>query len=73
MYVTSDLTRFSALIYSALAATTAQAACLPVDFVKARLNHNNKGVRGSYARWHMFEEKREAVMAIEATVLPLMA
>jgi hypothetical protein len=25
------------------------------------------------ARWHMFEEKREAVMAIEAVVLPLMA
>jgi hypothetical protein len=23
-------------------------------------------------RWHMFEEKREAVMAIEAAVLPLM-
>jgi hypothetical protein len=27
---------------------------------------------GIYARWHMFEEKREAVMAIEAAVLPLM-
>jgi hypothetical protein len=26
---------------------------------------------GIYARWHMFEEKREAVMAIEAAVLPL--
>jgi hypothetical protein len=25
-----------------------------------------------YARWHMFEEKREAVLAIEAAVLPLM-
>jgi hypothetical protein len=25
-----------------------------------------------YARWHMFEEKREAVMAIESAVLPLM-
>jgi hypothetical protein len=24
-------------------------------------------VTGIYARWHMFEEKREAVMAIEAT------
>ena len=23
-------------------------------------------------RWHMFEEKREAVLAIEAAVLPLM-
>jgi hypothetical protein len=28
--------------------------------------------RGGYARWHMFEEKREAVMAIEAAVLLLM-
>jgi hypothetical protein len=34
------------------------------------MNHNDKGVR---ARWHMFEEMREAVMAIEAPVLPLMA
>jgi hypothetical protein len=25
---------------------------------------------GIYARWHMFEEKREAVMAIEAAALP---
>jgi hypothetical protein len=25
-----------------------------------------------YPRWHMFEEKREAVSAIEAAVLPLM-
>ena len=25
-----------------------------------------------YPRWHMFEEKREAVMAIEAAVLPLL-
>jgi integrase len=51
--------------------TIAQAARLPVDFVKALLNHNDKGVTGIYARWHMFEEKREAVMAIEAAVLPL--
>ena len=49
-------------------ATIAQAARLPVDFVKALLNHNDKGVTGIYARWHMFEEKREAVMAIEAAV-----
>jgi hypothetical protein len=42
-----------------------------VDFVKALLNHNDKGVTGIYARWHMFEEKREAVMAIEAASLPL--
>ncbi|SRR5216683_105711 len=53
-------------------ATIAQAARLPVDFIKALLNHNDKGVTGVYARWHMFEEKREAVMAIEAAVLPLM-
>ena len=52
--------------------TIAQAARLPVDFIKALLNHNDKGVTGIYARWHMFEEKREAVMAIEAAVLPLM-
>jgi integrase len=54
------------------AATMAQAARLPVDFVKALLNHNDKGVTGIYARWQMFEEKREAVTAIEAAVLPLM-
>jgi integrase len=54
-------------------ATIAQAARLPVDFVKALLNHNDKGVTGVYARWHMFEEKREAVMAVEAAVLPLMS
>jgi hypothetical protein len=29
-------------------------------------------VTGIYARWHRFEEKREAVMAIEAAVLPLL-
>jgi hypothetical protein len=29
-------------------------------------------VTGIYARRHMFEEKREAVMAIDATALPLM-
>jgi integrase len=49
-------------------ATIAQAARLPVDFVKALLNHNDKGVTGIYARWHMFEEKREAVLAIETAV-----
>jgi hypothetical protein len=41
--------------------------------VKAPLNHNDKGVTAIYARWHMFEEKREAAMAIEAAVLPLMS
>jgi len=41
--------------------------------VKALLNHDDKGVSGIYARWHMFEEKHEAILAIEAAVLPLMA
>lgn len=54
-------------------ATIAQAARLPVDFVKALLNPNDKGVTGIYARWRMFEEKREAVVAIEAALFPLMA
>jgi hypothetical protein len=40
--------------------------------VKALLNHSDGDVTAIYARWHMFEEKREAVMAIEAAVLPLM-
>jgi hypothetical protein len=53
-------------------ATLVQAGRLPTDFVKALLNHNDKGVTGVYARWHMFEEKLEAVIAIEAAVLPLM-
>jgi hemerythrin superfamily protein len=45
----------------------------PIDFVKVLLNHNDKGVTGIYARWHMFEEKREAVMAIEAVSAPPLA
>ncbi|MCP3475607.1 hypothetical protein NLM33_35625 [Bradyrhizobium sp. CCGUVB1N3] len=45
-------------------ATIVQAARLPVDYVKALLNHNDKGVTGAYARWHMFDEKREATNAI---------
>jgi hypothetical protein len=44
-------------------ATIVQAARLPGEFVKALLNTTT---------WHMFEEKRDAVMAIEAAVLPLM-
>ena len=52
-------------------ATIAQAARPPVDFVKALLNHNDKGVTGIYARWRIPKEKREAVTAIEAAVLPL--
>jgi hypothetical protein len=45
-----------------------RAARLPVDFVTALLNQNDKGVTGVYACWHMFEEKREAVLAIESAV-----
>jgi hypothetical protein len=45
---------------------------MPVDFAKALLSHNHKGVTGIYARWHMFEEKREAVLAVEAALLPMM-
>jgi hypothetical protein len=52
-----------------LISTIAQAVRLPIDFAKALLNHNDKGVPGIYARWHMFEDKREAVLAIEAAVL----
>ena len=50
------------------AATIVQAARLPIDFVKALLNHNDKGVTGVYARCHMFDEKREAVNAINAKI-----
>lgn len=50
------------------AATIVQAARLPIDYVKALLNHNDKGVTAIYARWHMFEEKREAVLAIERAI-----
>jgi integrase len=53
------------------AATLVQAARLQIDFVKALLNHNDKGVTGIYARWHTFDEKREAVLAIEAATLPV--
>jgi hypothetical protein len=40
--------------------------------VKALLNHSDGDVTAIYASWNMFEEKREAVMAIEAAMLPLM-
>lgn len=54
------------------AATLVQAARLPVDYVKALLNHNDKGVTGVYARWHMFEEKRDAGLAIEQATASLL-
>jgi hypothetical protein len=36
------------------------------------LNHTDKGLTGINARWHMFDDKREAFMAVEATVSPSM-
>jgi hypothetical protein len=41
------------------------------DRYEALLNHKDGDVTSIYARWHMFEEKREAALAIEAAVLPL--
>jgi integrase len=52
------------------AATLAQSLRVPRDYVKALLNHKDGDVTAIYARWHMFEEKREAAMAIEAALLP---
>jgi integrase len=66
------LARFTPHDLRRTAATIVQAARLPIDFVKALLNHNDKGVTGVYARWHMFEEKREAVNVICAKTLPLL-
>jgi hypothetical protein len=45
---------------------------VPRDYVKALLNHQDGDVTAIYARWHMFDEKREAVLAVEKAVLPLM-
>jgi integrase len=67
------LTAFTPHDLRRTAATMVQAARLPVDYVKALLNHNDKGVTGVYARWHMFEEKREAVLAIEGAVAHILA
>jgi integrase len=54
-------------------ATLAQSLRIPRDYVKALLNHKDGDVTAIYARWHMFEEKREAAIAIEAAVVPLMS
>jgi integrase len=54
------------------AATLAQSLRIPRDYVKALLNHKDGDVTAIYARWHMFEEKREAALAIETAVMPLM-
>jgi integrase len=53
-------------------ATLAQSLRVPRDNVKALLNHSDGDVTAIYARWHMFDEKMEAVTAIEAAVQPLM-
>jgi integrase len=53
-------------------ATLAQSKKIPRDYVKALLNHSDGDVTEIYARWHMFDEKREAVLAIEAALAPLM-
>jgi integrase len=53
-------------------ATLAQSKRIPRDYVKALLNHKDGDVTAVYARWHMFDEKREAVTAIESALLPLM-
>ena len=55
------------------AATLAQSLRIPRDYVKALLNHKDGDVTAIYARWHMFEEKREAAIAIETAVLPLLS
>ncbi len=43
-----------------------ESALVARDSVLKRADYDNAG-----CRWHMFEEKREAVMAIEAAALPL--
>jgi integrase len=55
------------------AATMAQSLRVPRDYVKALLNHKDGDVTSIYARWHMFDEKREAALAIEVAVLRLMS
>jgi integrase len=54
------------------AATLAQSMRIPRDYVKALLNHKDGDVTAVYARWHMFDEKLEAAIAIESALSPLM-
>ncbi len=68
-----EFARFTPHDLRRTAATLAQSLRIQRDYVKALLNHKDGDVTGIYARWHMFEEKREAVLAIEAAVLPLMS
>jgi hypothetical protein len=49
-----------------------QSLRIPRDYVKALLNHSDGDVTAVNARWHMSQEKLEAVLAIEQGVLPLM-
>jgi integrase len=50
------------------AATLAQSLRIQRDYVKALLNHKDDDVTAIYARWHMFDEKREAALAIETAL-----
>ncbi len=68
-----NLAKFTPHDLRRTAATLAQSLRVPRDYVKALLNHKDGDVTAIYARWHMFQEKREAVMAVEAAVLPLMS
>jgi hypothetical protein len=54
-------------------ATLALSPRVPRDDVKALLDHKDGDVTAIQARRHMFEEKREAALAIEAAGLPLMS
>jgi integrase len=69
---TEKIAKFTPHDLRRTAATLAQSLRVPRDYVKALLNHKDGDVTAIYARWHMFEEKREAAMAIEAAVSPLM-
>ncbi|OSI69931.1 tyrosine-type recombinase/integrase [Bradyrhizobium canariense] len=55
------------------AATLAQSLRIQRDYVKALLNHKDDDVTAIYARWHMFDEKREAALAIEKALSSLAA
>jgi integrase len=67
-----DFAKFTPHDLRRTAATMAQSQRIPRDYVKALLNHKDGDVTSIYARWHMFDEKREAMLAIEAALLPLM-
>ena len=60
------------MLFARLSWREGQSMRIPRDSVKALLNHKDGDVTAVYARWHMFDEKREASLAIEAAVQPLM-